>query len=53
MQSGKAQSISSRASSKSGASISFKQPLSYDYGQCSELLGFTLANHLDLIADAT
>ncbi len=30
-------------------SLSFNQPLSYDYGHCNELLGFTLSNHLDLI----
>ncbi len=30
-------------------SLSFIQPLSYDYGHCNELLGFTLSNHLDLI----
>lgn len=29
--------------------LSFQQPLSYDFGICSELLGFTLAEHLDLI----
>lgn len=29
--------------------LNFQQPLSYDFGICTELLGFTLAEHLDLI----
>ena len=30
--------------------LNFEQPLSYDFGICNELLGFTLAEHLDLIS---
>ncbi len=59
MQPGKAQSVEKRALASSASSdldldgdvhaLCFDQPLSYDFGHCHELLGFTLSNHLDLI----
>lgn len=35
---------------KNSNGVCFEQPLSYDFGICNELLGFTLAEHLDLIS---
>lgn len=41
--------VASSDTKNSDSGLSFQQPLSYDFGICNELLGFTLAEHLDLI----
>lgn len=41
--------VATSDSNTQDSDLSFQQPLSYDFGICTELLGFTLAEHLDLI----
>jgi len=42
--------VASSDTKNSYGGLCFEQPLSYDFGICNELLGFTLAEHLDLIS---
>jgi fatty-acyl-CoA synthase len=42
--------VASSDTKNSNGGLCFEQPLSYDFGICNELLGFTLAEHLDLIS---